>query len=1174
MKNKTLLLSCLLVVGAFRAEAQFYTWNPAVTNGLWNDTTNWVDGVVPNEAGAVVFFDNVGTVGVGLNGFTATAGEISVANGATFGSTTNTDDILNLDNGDTQPIISANSSSLSAFMYAEVTGTNGFRKTGPGRLSFRFNPNNQNYTGNITLAEGTLGINQDGSLGSADNDIIVEGTSTLQIEPGNNTSPVSLNAGRDISIASGATLTINNTAAPVVTTINGAISGDGNLTFGGTGSLILNGTNTYAGTTVINSPGFGGTATNTNVVTRSNLVSFAGVSSLPASTALTLGFGTNAATNSISTINVNLGGASLNPSILTIGNNTNGASTNSLMAYDISNGSLTYSDAFGALNFSARGTSVVTNELRLPGTTTLSYASMSVGVVGASANAMINSRILIGSNATFNASQFTLAAYRASGSIEARAAGSSLKIRGTDGTSAATNILIGNFSGGPNPVASINMSNGAVDIAATEIVVGKNIANASSATGSLNFGSGSSVTASNLIVGLGGNNGNIVTTFVTNNTNTPPTITTNFTTNQVNLNASVTQNGGSSLINTVILGRSGPTTPTNSVTNTVLDRYTSTYNLNGGTLATSVIKSDSTNAAISGMTRTFNLNGGTLRGLDASSDLTITATTNAFSAIGLVAGTTNSKIITVEPGRSINFSAGVAAQFNGGTTTFGLAADSVANLAGRFQIGVGTANPASVVVTNGTVNLSSASGILGIGDRPAGSSALNVLGGSVNIALAGANRMLVGNKFDGSISVTGGTLTVTGSPEIYVGGDIGFAANNASGAMTVSTGGLIDIQEPGTFALGQNQTNGATTNAIGRLNINQGGTFRTARAILSGTNGLSTGLVNLNGGTLAAGANVVNLLNVTTATVASNSTFDTGTFDSGVGQNLAGTGILTVTGTGTLRLNGTNTPPVVVNNGATLGGTGSSGNVTVNGTLAPGAPDGDGAFTTTGALTVPGTARFRVYGNGINDRLLASGGATLGGTVTVTIGDEEYIPASGDSFDLVEGAITGSPTLDLPALEGGLTWVTNSFTSTGVLSITNGGEPTNNYASWLTNYPSLTGPDALGTADPDGDGFSNNLEYAFDGNPTVGTPALLTVTKSGSDAVFNFVARKNPPGGVTYDVQSTANLASGPWGSAGITPSISTNQSGILIPADYERRQFSVPASGKNFYRVQGTITE
>ena len=1150
MKNKTLLLSCLLVIAAFRAEAQFYTWNPAVTNGLWNDTTNWVDGIVPNEAGAIVFFDNVGTVGVGLNGFTATAGEISVANGATFGSTTNTDDILNLDNGGTQPIISANSSSLAAFMYAEVTGTNGFRKTGPGRLTFRFNPNNQNYTGNITLAAGTLGINQDGSLGSADNDIIVEGSSTLQIEPGNSSSPVSLDAGRDISIASGATLTINNGAAAVVGTVNGAISGDGNLTFGGTGSLILNGTNTYTGTTTINSPGFGGSATNTNTVSRTNLVSFASPASIPSSTALTLSFGTAAATNSMSTINVNLGGATLNPSILTIGNNTSGASTNSLMAYDISNGSLTYSDAFGALNFSARGTSVVTNELRLPSTTTLSYASMSVGVVGASANAMINSRILIGSNATFSASQFTLAAYRASGSIEARAAGSSLKIRGTDGTSAATNILIGNFSGGPNPVASINMSNGSIDLAATTIEIAKNVANNSGANGSLQFGGGTA-SAQTVVVGIGAHVGNATVT----------------TTNINALTGSVTQNGGSATFSNVVLGRSLPSDPARGP---VTDRYTATYNLNGGTLATTLVNTDSTNVAVSGMTRTFNLNGGTLRGLNASSDLTITATTNAFSAIGFVAGTTNSKSIAVDAGRTITFTPGVAAQFNAGTTTFELDATSSANLQGRFQIGAAGSSDAAVLITNGTVNLSSASGSLAIGDRLAGASVLNVSGGAVNIALNN-NRMLVGNKFDSTINVSGGTLTISGTPDIYVGGDIAFAASNALGTVNVSTGGVIDIQGSGALILGQNQTNGLTTGATGILNINQGGTFRTTRALTAGTDGISTGSVNLNGGTLAAGANVANLINVTTATVASNSTFDTGSFDSGIGQNLAGTGTLTVIGSGTLRLNGTNTPPVVVSAGATLGGTGAVGDLTVNGTLAPGTAATNGVFTATGSLSVPGTGRFRLFGNGVNDRLLASGGASLGGTVAVTV-DDEYTPASGDTFDLVDGTINGTPALSLPALETGLVWVTNNFTATGVLSVTNGSGPTNNYANWLTNYPSLTGPDALGTADPDGDGFVNNLEFAFDGNPTIGTPALLTVTSAGTNAVFNWVERKNPPGGVTYEVQKSTALTNGWTPATGLTISNSLNQTGILIPADYERKEFIIPASGKDFYRVRGTI--
>lgn len=1163
MKIKTLLLSCLLVIGAFRAEAQFYTWDTAVTNGLWNDTANWVDGIVPNEPGAVVFFDNVGTVGVGLNGFTATAGEISVANGATFGSTTNTDDILNLDNGGTQPIISANSSSLAAFMYAEVTGTNGFRKTGPGRLTFRFNPNNQNYTGNITLDAGTLGINQDGSLGSTDNDIIVEGTSTLQIEPGNSTNPVTLNAGRDISIVSGATLTINNTAATVVTTINGAISGDGNLTFGGTGTLVLAGSNSYTGSTTVNGPGFGSpftyttntnttpatVTTNTNTVVRGNLLSFAGENALRSGAALSTGFGTAPATNNNTTIAINLGGFARTLSSFSVANNT-GASTNSLMVFDITNGGLTYADPLGAFNFSARGAGNVTNELRLPEATTLSYATASIGTAGASQNAMIYSRILIGSNATFNASQFTLAAYRASGSIEARAAGSSLKIRGTDGTSAATNILIGNFSGGPNPVASINMSNGSIDLAATTIEIAKNVANNSGANGSLQFGGGAA-SAQTVVVGIGANIGN-------------PTVTI---TNINALTGSVTQNGGSASFSNVVLGRSLPSDPARGP---VTDRYTATYNLNGGTLATAVINTDSTNAAVSGMTRTFNLNGGTLRGYNPSSDLTITATTNAFSAIGFVTGTTNSKAIAVDAGRAINFAPGVAAQFNAGTTTFELDATSSANLQGRFQIGAAGSSDAAVLITNGTVNLSSASGSLAIGDRLAGASVLNVSGGAVNIALNN-NRMLVGNKFDSTINVSGGTLTISGTPDIYVGGDIAFAASNALGTVNVSTGGVIDIQGSGALILGQNQTNGLTTGAAGRINVNQGGTFRTTRALTAGTDGISTGAVNLNGGTLAAGANVANLINVTTATVASNSTFDTGSFDSGIGQNLAGAGTLTVIGSGTLRLNGTNTPPVVVSAGATLGGTGAVGDLTVNGTLAPGTAATSGVFTATGSLSVPGTGRFRVFGNGVNDRLLASGGANLGGTVAVTV-DDEYIPASGDTFDLVDGTISGTPALNLPALDTGLVWVTNNFAATGVLSITNGSGPTNNYANWLTNYPSLTGPDALGTADPDGDGFVNNLEFAFDGNPTIGTPALLTVTSAGTNALFNWVERKNPPGGVTYEVQKSTALTNGWTPATGLAISNSPDQTGILIPADYERKEFEVPASGKDFYRVLGTI--
>jgi hypothetical protein len=127
----------------------------------------------------------------------------------------------------------------------------------------------------------------------------------------------------------------------------------------------------------------------------------------------------------------------------------------------------------------------------------------------------------------------------------------------------------------------------------------------------------------------------------------------------------------------------------------------------------------------------------------------------------------------------------------------------------------------------------------------------------------------------------------------------------------------------------------------------------------------------------------------------------------------------------------------------------------------------------------------------------------------------------------------------------------------------------NGYSNWLTNYPSLTGPATNAAADPDGDGFNNSLEFAFDGNPTVGTPALMTATPAGTNAVFKWVERNS---GVTYQVQTNASLTNAWAGPAAVTISNALDQSGVLIPSDYTRKEFVVPAAGKQFYRIQATV--
>ena len=123
-------------------------------------------------------------------------------------------------------------------------------------------------------------------------------------------------------------------------------------------------------------------------------------------------------------------------------------------------------------------------------------------------------------------------------------------------------------------------------------------------------------------------------------------------------------------------------------------------------------------------------------------------------------------------------------------------------------------------------------------------------------------------------------------------------------------------------------------------------------------------------------------------------------------------------------------------------------------------------------------------------------------------------------------------------------------------------------AFWQTNSAGFT--DTAGNADPDGDGFVNDVEFAFDGDQTVGTPALMTVTPVGSNAVFNWVESTN---GVVYTVQTNSTLTNAWTAAAGLTISNSANTNNVLLAPTYVRKEFIITnATGKEFYRVQATI--
>jgi hypothetical protein len=137
-------------------------------------------------------------------------------------------------------------------------------------------------------------------------------------------------------------------------------------------------------------------------------------------------------------------------------------------------------------------------------------------------------------------------------------------------------------------------------------------------------------------------------------------------------------------------------------------------------------------------------------------------------------------------------------------------------------------------------------------------------------------------------------------------------------------------------------------------------------------------------------------------------------------------------------------------------------------------------------------------------------------------------------------------------------------------------------AYWNTQTGSFSGATALDTADPDGDGFDNMTEFAFDGDPLAPTASLITVAPTGGNITVTFLARVwngtiwtggNATGnGLNYEIQSSADLMLG-FDPAGDVSNIApaTDQTGIQ-PADfpYVRWEFQAPISGeKKFYRVK-----
>lgn len=411
--------------------------------------------------------------------------------------------------------------------------------------------------------------------------------------------------------------------------------------------------------------------------------------------------------------------------------------------------------------------------------------------------------------------------------------------------------------------------------------------------------------------------------------------------------------------------------------------------------------------------------------------------------------------------------------------------------------------------------------------------------GGLRLALAGDTSVGGTTRMDisgGTILVNGGTNTLT------------------------KTGTNVLAINPGTVNIGQiNIDQGAVTsvNNAGALGDTNFGTFVASGATLTFfNNNLAISSTNSENITLAGGATLTsttssnaNTLNGTVTLSGGTVTVSVGTNGVGMvlGGNVTGAGGINKADAGTLVLRGTNT---------------YAGNTTIS----------------AGTVTLADGARltFTIGGNDTNNRVIGPGILNLTNTCSFAFNLAGASTATGDSWTIVSTNVAASYGANFfvngfSGSGGNWTNTTNGATyvfaqSTGVLTVqSGGGSAYNTWVSfWQGFYPGFT--NTAPTADPDGDNFNNGLEFAFDGNPAVGSPALLRAAKTGTNAVVTWVARNT---GVTYTVQGTTNLATGPWTNASVTVTNSPDQSGISLTNDYTRLQFTVPATNRSFFRVQ-----
>lgn len=389
--------------------------------------------------------------------------------------------------------------------------------------------------------------------------------------------------------------------------------------------------------------------------------------------------------------------------------------------------------------------------------------------------------------------------------------------------------------------------------------------------------------------------------------------------------------------------------------------------------------------------------------------------------------------------------------------------------------------------------------------------------------------------------------------------NIGSSANLTNSA----TFGAVNMGVLSTGSVGANGSLSSTLNITGSATTVSFGTMSMLNSPSADADADVVGAVNISGGSVTGTGGIDMLTARTAGSADSTLTISGGSLSVGTSSVSATNGIYrtATTGATTLVLSGGSLDL----NGNAIGGAGANAITTQfeSGTLSDVGEINGGAGltkTTSGTLVLTGTNTYTGT-TAVNEGTLSMSSPGLADASAVTIATDAVLHLDYDGTDTVGSlSVGGGPPLESGTYDKDSPETTGFITGDGQLFV-----DSSPYDIWVALYqPGFT--NSLPSQDQDGDGLTNQEEFAFGLNPKSGS-SVNPITTGLDTASGNFSFTHNANSGLDYKVWSSPDLAT--W-----TLSITADLTPVGTPDSFGTQTVDVtnlgatPVDGKLFVRV------